>query len=235
LILQRLDWNLGATIGFLRESPEVTVIFTSSTTEDIWNRGPVEAETARATHLNPTKLFLEGLPDVTGVWFAKEAKLWVSGQYHGFLKTTTPDGDIYFTLRLRAVIMPPPASPGPATTTSPPEIPPFPSPQTFDILPEIYALVSRFQLSTSTSTDPTISQPIDSLSPKDLPAAAVPIKLKIQKARAAVQSLPDVGRTVEEQEREIKALEKRNESLRKRVQELAGLARQARGEADTGD
>ena len=175
---------------------------------------------------------MEGLPDVTGVWFAKEAKLWVSGQYH---ENNTPDGDIYFTLRLRAVIMPPPAPPGPATTTSPPEIPPFPSPQTFDILPEIYAIVSRLQLSTSTSTDPTISQPIDPLSPKDLPAAAVPIKLKIQKARAAVQSLPDVGRSVEEQEREIKALEKRNESLRKRVQELAGLARQARGEAGTGD
>jgi hypothetical protein len=159
----------------------------------------------------------------------------VSGQYHGFSENNTPDGDIYLTLRLRAVIMPPLASPGPATTTSPPEVPPFPSPQTFDILPEIYALVSRLQLSTSTTTDPTISQPIDSLSSKDLPAAAVPIKLKIQKARATVQSLPDVGRTVEEQESEIKALEKRNESLRKRVQELAGLARQARGEADTGD
>jgi hypothetical protein len=109
------------------------------------------------------------------------------------------------------------------------------------MLPEIYTLVSRLHLPTSTTTDSTPSQPVDSLSPKDLPAAAVPIKLKIQKARAAVQALPDVGRTVEEQQREIKALEKRNESLRKRVQELAGLARQARGEiiayteGDTGD
>ena len=136
--------------------------------------------------------------------------------------------------------MPPLASSVPPTTTSPPEIP-FPSPQTFDILPEIYAVVSRLHLPTSTTTDPTPSQPIDSLSPKDLPAAIVPIKLKIQKARAAVQALPDVGRTVEEQQREIRALEKRNESLRKRVQELAGLAGQARGkivvskEADTND
>jgi hypothetical protein len=132
-------------------------------------------------------------------------------------------------------------SSSPTSTTSPPQIPPFPSPQTFDILPEIYAVVSRLQLPTSTTTDPTTSQPIDSLSPKDLPAAIVPIKLQIQKARAAVQALPDVGRTVEEQQREIKALEKRNASLRKRVQELAGLARQARGEtvaaeeADTSD
>jgi RNA polymerase II transcription mediator complex subunit 9 len=150
-------------------------------------------------------------------------------------ENNTPNGDIYLTLRLRIVTMPPLASSGPPTTTSPPEITPFPSPQTFDILPEIYALVSRLHLPTSATTDPTTSQPIDSLSPKDLPAAIVPIKLKIQKARAAVQALPDVGRTVEEQQREIRALEKRNESLRKRVQELAGLARQARGETDTGD
>jgi hypothetical protein len=112
------------------------------------------------------------------------------------------------------------------TTTRHPDIPPFPSPQTFDILPEIYALISRLHLPSNTPTDPSSS----SLSPKDLPAAAVPIKLKIQKARAAVQALPDVGRTVEEQEREIRALERRNESLRARVWELARLARQARGE-----
>ena len=136
--------------------------------------------------------------------------------------------------------MPPLASSGPPTT-SPPEIPPFPSPQTFDILPEIDALVSRLHLPTSTTTDPITSQPINSLSLKDLPTTIVPIKLKIQKARAAVQALPDVGRTVEEQQREIRALEKRNESLRKRVQELAELAGQARREivvskeADTSD
>jgi hypothetical protein len=116
--------------------------------------------------------------------------------------------------------------------TTHPDVPPFPAPQTFDILPEIYALVARLQLPSNPTTDPSASQPADSLAPKDLPAAAVPIKLKIQKARAAVQSLPDVGRTVEEQEREIRALESRNESLRARVRELAALARQAR-EADT--
>jgi RNA polymerase II transcription mediator complex subunit 9 len=137
--------------------------------------------------------------------------------------------------------MPPLAFSAPSTTTSPPEIPPFPSPQTFDILPEIDALVSRLHLPTSTTTDPITSQPINSLSLKDLPTTIVPIKLKIQKARAAVQALPDVGRTVEEQQREIRALEKRNESLRKRVQELAELAGQARREivvskeADTSD
>jgi hypothetical protein len=126
------------------------------------------------------------------------------------------------------VIMPSVTSPD---ATTHPDVPPFPAPQTFDILPEIYALVARLQLPSNPTTDPSASQPADSLAPKDLPAAAVPIKLKIQKARAAVQSLPDLGRTVEEQELEIRALESRNESLRARVRDLAALARQAR-EAD---
>jgi hypothetical protein len=116
-------------------------------------------------------------------------------------------------------------------TTIHPDLPPFLSPQTFDILPEIYTLISRLQLPSNNTTDPSTAQPNDLLTPKDLAAAAVPIKLKIQKARATVQNLPDVERTVEEQEREIRALEKRNESLRVRVGELAILARQAR-EAD---
>ena len=124
--------------------------------------------------------------------------------------------------------MPSLASPRPNTR---PEIPPFPSPQTFDILPEIYALIARLQLPSSNLNDPSAAQSTDSLTPKDLPAAAVPIKLKIQKARSAVQALPDVSRTVEEQEREIKALEGRNESLRLKVEKLAELARRAR-EAD---
>jgi hypothetical protein len=116
-------------------------------------------------------------------------------------------------------------------TTIHPDIPPFPSPQIFDILPEICTLISRLQLHSNNTTDLSTAQPNDLLTPKDLAAAAVPIKLKIQKARAAVQALPDVERTVEEQEREIRALEGRNESLRVRVGELARLAGQAR-EAD---
>lgn len=111
-----------------------------------------------------------------------------------------------------------------------PDVPPFPPPQTFDILPEINALISRLHVPGSSSSNSTDPSTTDSLAPKDLHAAAVPIKLKIQKAHAAVQALPDVGRTVEEQEREIRALERRNESLRERVQKLARLAGEARGE-----
>lgn len=108
------------------------------------------------------------------------------------------------------------------------DIPPFPSPQTFDILPEIYAVIARLQLASHSPNELSTAHPTEALAPKDLPVATVPIKLKIQKARAAVQALPDVGRTVEEQEREIQSLERRNESLRIRVDELARLAKQAR-------
>src|SRR2546423_9592789 len=110
------------------------------------------------------------------------------------------------------------------TLTSHPDVPPFPSPQTFDILPEIYALIARLQLPTSTPPDSSTSRPTESVSLKDLPAAAVPIKLKIQKARGAVQALPDMGRTVVQQEREIRALEVRNEALKERVRKFARLA-----------
>lgn len=113
--------------------------------------------------------------------------------------------------------------------TTHPDIPPFPSPQTFDILPELYAVVSRFQL-TSTITNGASPTPIltatstSPLKPKDFPAAAVPIKQKIQKARAAVISLPDVERDIEAQEQEIRVLETRCKMLRDRIGELAGLA-----------
>ena len=130
-----------------------------------------------------------------------------------------------------------PSATSPSSTH--PDIPPFPSPQTFDILPDIYALISRLQLPSSNagaaSPTPTISSTSTSpLKPQNLNTAAVPIKQKIHKARAAVQTLPDVGRSMEEQEREIRALEARCEKLRGRVGELAALAGRKGAEGESG-
>lgn len=52
------------------------------------------------------------------------------------------------------------------------------------------------------------------------------MKIKIQKARAAVEGLPDVERTVEEQEDEILELEREVERLKGAVRRLgeAGTA-----------
>lgn len=78
------------------------------------------------------------------------------------------------------------------------------------------------QATSSTNTPhPSITDPLD---PKDLPQAAVPIKLKIQKAKAVVSALPDVERTIEEQEGEIRGLQERIERLRG---VLGGLGRRA--------
>lgn len=58
------------------------------------------------------------------------------------------------------------------------------------------------------------------LSTKDLTAATDPLKHKIQRARAAVHTLPDITRTVAEQEAEIKEWQDKIESQRKVLQQL---------------
>lgn len=86
------------------------------------------------------------------------------------------------------------------------------------------------QTTTSTNTPhPSIAEPLD---PKDLPQAAVPIKLKIQKAKAAVSTLPDVERSIEEQEDEIQELQKRIGRLRGVLGELGRRASEGRREGD---
>ncbi|KAL1975587.1 hypothetical protein VTN31DRAFT_3979 [Thermomyces dupontii] len=150
---------------------------------------------------------------------------------------------------------------------------PFPSPQIFDFLPPLHAILSRLLASsssvpasggtqnqepgnqtsgqsdsqkqippqTSSSTGPTStptaaagaasttagaapsqssqqlpapqqqSAPLDL---KELPTATNAIRIRIQKARAVVEALPDVHRSVAEQEEEIRALEERIEKLK---------------------
>lgn len=117
------------------------------------------------------------------------------------------------------------------------DIPPFPSPNLFSILPEIYLLVSRLELlqQNAGATLPTTPGGNSSVSPitqQELPAAIQPIKTQILKAKAAVQSLPDVERTVEEQEVEIKALEAKITGLKKRLALLGSRAGQATKEED---
>lgn len=58
------------------------------------------------------------------------------------------------------------------------------------------------------------------LSTKDLTAATDPLKHKVQRARAAVHTLPDITRTIAEQEAEIKEWQDKIESQRKVLQQL---------------
>lgn len=58
------------------------------------------------------------------------------------------------------------------------------------------------------------------LSTKDLTAATDPLKHKVQRARAAVHTLPDITRTIAEQEAEIKEWQDKIESQRKVLLQL---------------
>ncbi|MCJ1375882.1 hypothetical protein MMC20_007120 [Loxospora ochrophaea] len=100
----------------------------------------------------------------------------------------------------------------------------LPPPQTFDILPPLHALLGRLL----PPPDSTSSAP--ALSPKDLATEAAAIKIKIQKARAAVQGLPDVERTIEEQQEEIRELEDKISGLKGALARIAGACHGRKGE-----
>lgn len=109
------------------------------------------------------------------------------------------------------------------------DIPSFPSPSLFSILPEIYLLISRIELlqqnaGTTLPTTPGGNSSVAPITLQELPAAIQPIKTQILKAKAAVQSLPDVERTVEEQGLEIRALEAKIAALKKRLALLGSRA-----------
>jgi hypothetical protein len=98
-----------------------------------------------------------------------------------------------------------------ALTSTVPTLPksPLPPAQTFDILPRLHVLLSRLLPPQSTGY-----KDLTPLNPKDLETQAAEIKIHIQKAKAAVEQLPDVDRGIEEQEDEIRELERKVQSLK---------------------
>lgn len=71
--------------------------------------------------------------------------------------------------------------------------------------------------------DPNAPPPLDV---KDLPTETHSVKIRIQKARAVVEGLPDVQRSVEEQEDEISELEDRVARLRSVISDFGTRAGQ---------
>jgi hypothetical protein len=140
------------------------------------------------------------------------------------------------------------------------DIPPFPPPSTFSILPDIYLLIARltiYQQAQQTATQaqsqtqpqsdsrtqtqtqtqpPQAPHPAQNLGPpldiKELPAQVYPIKQRIAKARAAVAALPDVDRSVAEQEHEIHELQRTLALLKARLGKLGAIAAAGHGEAE---
>lgn len=115
--------------------------------------------------------------------------------------------------------MPPTACATPAVQPAAAPAPGLPPPSTFDVLPDLHKLLKRLL---ETSPTPTTSQPAADgpLEIQHVATAATDIKLKIQKAQRAVMSLPDIDRTIEDQQEEIEDLKARIAGLRASLREL---------------
>ena len=109
---------------------------------------------------------------------------------------------------------------------------PLPPAHLFDIVPEVHELLSRLLPATANPTDPTVTAYTDQqpLEIQHLANEASAVRIKIQKARAAVKELPDMDRTIEEQEAEMKELEER---IGRQRAMLAGLAEKKDGVQQT--
>lgn len=103
----------------------------------------------------------------------------------------------------------------PPRTTATHALPGTLTPDSIDVPSELAQILSRVRYSDKNSqqqsgADPSAAAAAAAAGPpiavKDLPAAIDPLKHKIQSARAAVHTLPDVRRTIPEQEAEAAAL-----------------------------
>lgn len=108
---------------------------------------------------------------------------------------------------------PQPPYPPPPTTTAPTPTPtttlPLPNPSLFDILPPLHELLSRLLASTN--------QPYKTAEPLEihhLVAETSSVRNRIRRARREVEALPDVERSVAEQDEEIRVLRERIELQR---------------------
>ena len=70
------------------------------------------------------------------------------------------------------------------------------------------------------------------LEPKDLPTEVLQIKAKIRRALKELEKLPDMERSVEEQQEEIDELETRIGRQREMVRRLGEAAKEMEGRVD---
>ncbi|KAK6536251.1 hypothetical protein TWF281_000494 [Arthrobotrys megalospora] len=103
-----------------------------------------------------------------------------------------------------------------------PHPPSFPPPETFDFIPHTYDLLVRL-LPQNSSTSPHTQTNLPPIEPKDVDAEASRIRIKIQKARAILNDLPDITRSIGQQEDEIKALEEKIRKQREVLGRIRGL------------
>ncbi|CAK4034245.1 hypothetical protein DOTSEDRAFT_96380 [Lecanosticta acicola] len=119
----------------------------------------------------------------------------------------------------------------------------LPKPQNLDLLPALHELLARVDAhnnkvfttedhhtledgSTDIGSDYVHCDP---LNPKDLPTATLEIKGRIRAALREIERLPDVDRSLEEQEEEIQELEEKIRKQREMLRKLADVAKGAEG------
>ncbi|KAJ5130603.1 uncharacterized protein N7515_006642 [Penicillium bovifimosum] len=152
-----------------------------------------------------------------------------------------------------------PETPSKDATAPAPQTVPFPSPQTFEIIPPLHGILSRLfspkgdEAGSSgapgeTTEAPGASQAQSQQAPSSVPSGAVPgvpvlnpsanpsldvktlptatssVRIRIQKARTVVEGLPDVHRSVEDQQMEIAELEDRLRRLRSVISDFGNRA-----------
>ena len=122
----------------------------------------------------------------------------------------------------------------------------LPPPQTFDVLPTLHELLARIDHgSTASNTDPVtgfvdhqslsadaeggdigaLYTELQPLEPKELPTEVLQIKAKIRRALKELEKLPDMERTVGEQNEEMEELEERIRRQREMIRRLGDLAK----------
>lgn len=122
------------------------------------------------------------------------------------------------------------------------------TPDSIDVPSELAQILSRVRYSDKNSqqqqqqsssaggaADPTAAAAASQIPIKDLPAAIDPLRHKIQRARAAVHALPDVRRTIPEQEAEAAALRARIEKQRAALLQLKEFGLRFAAENGDGD
>lgn len=115
---------------------------------------------------------------------------------------------------------------------SPHQLPAGLSPDSIDVVSEAATIFARVQYAPSADTPDSANK----IAPRDLPAATDPLKHKLQNARAALHTLPDITRTIPEQEAEIKLVQAKIERQRAALQKLKEFGlKYAAESAATGD
>ncbi|KAF2764854.1 hypothetical protein EJ03DRAFT_355400 [Teratosphaeria nubilosa] len=107
----------------------------------------------------------------------------------------------------------------------------LPPPELFDILPQLHEILARIDHAPADGeqdSDDDLGALYNNkspLDPKDLPAAVLPLKAQMRKAMKEIERLPDIDRSVEEQEEEIRELEERLRRQREMSRKMCDVGR----------